>query len=180
MLQQVTTHNTVRAGEMAQSLKCLSHKQEDLRLISRTHIKEKCPQNLLGGVMHACSPSAEMADRQRLGLCRTGEVQTGEKYSQKSSWILRSDSPLSPTYKYTSVHICASPLWRELFLPSVGNSLPKADPECPMPSPRVEPVHYPGGLWELSRVCRACLWSSCQAKKRPVGLEASSECLRAI
>lgn len=106
MLQQVTAQNTVRTGEMAQSLKCLSHKQEDLRLTSRTHIKgKKKPQNLLGGVMHACNPSAETADRQRLGLCQTGEVQTGEKYSQKSSWILRSDSPLSPTYKYASVHI---------------------------------------------------------------------------
>lgn len=36
---------------------------------------------------------------------KLAKVQTGEKYSQKSSWILRSDSPLSPTYKYASVHI---------------------------------------------------------------------------
>lgn len=69
MLQQVTTHNAVGAGEMAQSIKCLSNKQEDPSLIFSTHIKEKNPtQNLLGGVMLACNPSVEAADRQRLGL----------------------------------------------------------------------------------------------------------------
>lgn len=80
---------------MAQSLKCLSHKHEDLNLIPGANLKNKTNKQVTGVVVCGCNLHAGEAETvESLGFTGPGSL-IGERRSVKlfqKSWCLKNNT----------------------------------------------------------------------------------------